>query len=112
MFRILDEEEVLDFQQYAHDNWTPSANPSSVWHPVVRDEWTKMSQLSLAVATVYEQCAPDINAAPSNVDAHDAAEVTADAFTTHATPEDIALWHHFPHNVRAAIVHQTVGEYY
>tara|TARA_R110000824_G_scaffold2970_5_gene13567 strand:+ start:209 stop:559 length:351 start_codon:yes stop_codon:yes gene_type:complete len=112
LFKTLKPEEVPEFQAYAHDNWTPNTAPELIWHPEVRKAWRTMDVIANAVANVYEVCAPKIKAMPSNVDADIAVETVADAFTTHADPEECDLWFCLPHKVRNRIVHQIVGGYY
>lgn len=112
LFKTLTPEETPSFLAYAHDEWTPATVPSSVWHPAVRKEWYSMDLLAATIRVIYEGCAPDINAAPSNVTVDFAAETVYDCFTTHATAKEIELWHSFPYEVRNRIVRQVVGEYY
>ena len=39
MFKTLDPQEVLKFQEWARDNWKPNTTPDPAWHLVVRTEW-------------------------------------------------------------------------
>lgn len=41
-FRKLSPKEEVAFRQWARDNFDPDKEPEEVWHPVVRDEWTKL----------------------------------------------------------------------
>jgi len=43
-FRDLDLEEESKFRQWARDNWEPNKEPNPCWHPVVRDEWQKVTE--------------------------------------------------------------------
>ena len=42
-FRDLDKTEEESFRQWARDNWKRGQEPDDVWHPVVRDEWNKLT---------------------------------------------------------------------
>ena len=44
MFKTLTPDEEDKFRQWARENWKPNKEPSDIWHPVVRDEWTKITQ--------------------------------------------------------------------
>ena len=46
-FRILTAEEEEKFRVWARDNWKPNTDPKSIWHPVVRDEWAKLTKGSV-----------------------------------------------------------------
>lgn len=43
IFKTLEPDEEKVFRQWAHDNWEPNKEPDSYWHPVVREEWNKIS---------------------------------------------------------------------
>lgn len=42
-FRELSPAEEQEFRQWARDNYTPGAEQSPLWHPVVRDECNKIN---------------------------------------------------------------------
>ena len=45
MFRNLTEKEVLEFQQWAYDNYdAQGGKDSSIWHPVVQEEFRKIAE--------------------------------------------------------------------
>ena len=43
-FRDLDPDDELRFRAWARLNWTAGATPNALWHPVVRDEWSKIDR--------------------------------------------------------------------
>ena len=43
MFRVLNVKEEAEFRQWARDNYIPGAPISSIWHPSVQDECTKLT---------------------------------------------------------------------
>jgi len=43
LWRTLSPEEEKEFRQWAHDNFDPDGEANCMWHPVVRDEWEKLS---------------------------------------------------------------------
>lgn len=45
-FRPLDENEQVKFRQWARNHWDPHQDPEIYWHPVVREEWDKISKES------------------------------------------------------------------
>jgi hypothetical protein len=47
MFRALDSVERESFAQWARDHWTPATTPNPLWHPVVRNEWTRLDRDAL-----------------------------------------------------------------
>jgi hypothetical protein len=44
MFRSLTAQEVGEFKQWAHDNYTVGEEISEVWHPVVQAECIAISE--------------------------------------------------------------------
>lgn len=44
MFRELNEQETLEFQQWADDNYTPGSSISSAWHPVVQKRCAEINE--------------------------------------------------------------------
>ena len=46
LFRELDEKQKQEFKQWARDNYTPFAEISGVWHPVVVAECAVINQES------------------------------------------------------------------
>ena len=42
-FRYLNPDEEEQFRQWARDNWEDK-EPDGCWHPIVRDEWVKITQ--------------------------------------------------------------------
>ena len=54
-FRHLDSEEIKSFRQWAKDNWTPDKAPDPCWHPVVREEWARLTE----AFECREQCTTD-----------------------------------------------------
>jgi hypothetical protein len=42
IFRELSPEEEVKFRQWAQKNFDPERKVEEVWHPVIRDEWTKL----------------------------------------------------------------------
>ena len=42
-FRELDEKEQEEFRQWARDNHDPNKEPDKYWHPVVIEEWNKLT---------------------------------------------------------------------
>jgi len=44
IFRDLNEEEEVEFRQWARDNYEPFSEVSTIWHPVVRDECIKINK--------------------------------------------------------------------
>ena len=43
-FRKLDPEEEEKFREWARENWLPDKECNELWHPVVRDEWEKITE--------------------------------------------------------------------
>lgn len=43
-FRKLNAKDEATFRQWAKDNWAPGKECSSVYHPVVREEWARLDQ--------------------------------------------------------------------
>lgn len=43
-FRVLTRDEEEEFRQWARDNYEPSTEPKSIWHPIVRDEWRRIQE--------------------------------------------------------------------
>jgi hypothetical protein len=43
MFKPLDDKQEADFRAYCHDN-DPEPHAWEAYHPVCRDEWTKMGK--------------------------------------------------------------------
>lgn len=43
MFRELTPDEENEFRQWARDNYDPDTKVNPLWHPVVRDEWGRIS---------------------------------------------------------------------
>ena len=41
-FRELTNEEDERFREWAREHWRPNTEPNPLWHPVVRDEWSKI----------------------------------------------------------------------
>jgi len=48
-FRELDDDEVIEFKQWARDNYTPGDKIKYVWHPVIRRECLKMYAEKLGI---------------------------------------------------------------
>lgn len=46
MFRLLNKKEEAEFRGWARRNYTPGAEISEVWHPVVQDECRRMCEES------------------------------------------------------------------
>ena len=46
MFRLLNKKEEAEFRDWARRNYTPGAEISEVWHPVVQDECRRMCEES------------------------------------------------------------------
>lgn len=46
MFRVLSKEEEAEFRLWARRNYTPLAEISELWHPVVQDECRRMCEES------------------------------------------------------------------
>ena len=44
LFRDLSEREVSEFKQWAHDNYVPGEEISTVWHPVVQAECVEIAR--------------------------------------------------------------------
>ena len=44
VYRNLSSEEETTFRQWARDNWKPNKEAELYWHPVVRDEWNKITE--------------------------------------------------------------------
>jgi len=44
IFRRLNAEEEQTFRQWARDHFVSGKEPDPMWHPVVRDEWTKLQE--------------------------------------------------------------------
>lgn len=42
LFRILTASEEITFRQWARDNFVPDIEVKDIWHPIVRDELTKL----------------------------------------------------------------------
>jgi len=48
MFRDLGEKEIAEFRQWARANYNADVDPSPLWHPIVRDEWSKIKAASFS----------------------------------------------------------------
>jgi len=44
MFRQLDAKEEESFRKWARKNWEYGKDPDMAWHPVVRNEWAKITR--------------------------------------------------------------------
>lgn len=56
IWRDLKPEEVLDFVNWALDNWKPNTQMNNLWHPVIKNTWGK---LDAAFATNKTQILAD-----------------------------------------------------
>lgn len=43
IYRILNEKETKEFQQYAKENYVPGTMINPIWHPVVKEECKRMN---------------------------------------------------------------------
>ena len=86
---------------------------SEVWHPVVRDEWSRMDKLSKAVREIYLKTALYYGTDHMADNACDKAiENTYSAFETLATKTDLDVWQNIDQAAKATVVHKTVKEYF
>jgi len=52
IFRTLSAKEEKEFRKWVQDNYVPFSEIPSIWHPVIRDECTKMNHQALTPASV------------------------------------------------------------
>jgi len=43
LFKVLTEEEAVEYRQWARDNYVPGDDIPGIWHPIVREECEKMN---------------------------------------------------------------------
>jgi len=48
MFKQLSASEELSFRSWARENFSLTQEVNPMWHPVVRDEWAKLTEAALS----------------------------------------------------------------
>jgi len=48
MFKQLNASEELSFRSWARENFSLTQEVNPMWHPVVRDEWAKLTEAALS----------------------------------------------------------------
>ena len=113
LFRTLNPSEEKEFKTYAHDEWSPNTATSDVWHPVVRDEWSRMDNLSKAVRGIYLKTALYYGIDQMADDACDKTiKSIYSSFETLATETDLSVWQNIDQAAKATVVYKTVQEYF
>ena len=123
LFRTLNPSEEKKFKAYAHDEWSPNTETSDVWHPIVRDEWSRMDNLSKAVRGIYlktalyygiDQMADDAcdKTIKSIYSSFETLATEADFATPHNSMQIIDVWQNIDQAAKATIVYKTVKEYF
>tara|TARA_R110002167_G_scaffold50826_1_gene147723 strand:+ start:357 stop:713 length:357 start_codon:yes stop_codon:yes gene_type:complete len=113
LFRTLNPNEEKEFKAYAHDEWSPNTATSEVWHPVVRDEWSRMDKLSKAVQRMYLKTALYYGIDHMATDAcNKTINKIYSSFETLATETELDVWQNIDQAARATIVYKTVQEYF
>jgi hypothetical protein len=56
LFRELDEEETIEFKEWARDNHHAGQPINPVWHPVVRSECERIDHEGITVLSSEEPC--------------------------------------------------------
>ena len=123
LFRTLNPSEEKKFKAYAHDEWSPNTATSEVWHPVVRDEWSRMDKLSKAVREIYLKTALYYgtdhmadNACDKAIEniysSFETLATEADFATPHNSMQIIDVWQNIDQAAKATVVHKTVKEYF
>ncbi|MCZ7404703.1 MAG: hypothetical protein O8C67_07200 [Candidatus Methanoperedens sp.] len=54
IWRKLKTDEEQMFRRWARDNWKYNTEPNPLWHPVVRDEWSKLDEEERDVLKFWE----------------------------------------------------------
>ncbi len=44
MWRNLSKDEEEEFRQWARDNWKSKTEPNLLWHPIIKEEWSKLDE--------------------------------------------------------------------
>ncbi len=114
-FRELTPDEEQDFRAYTHEHWKWREDPSALWHPVVREEWHRMTSVAYDIIHVYQGIAPDmissLEATGQELDLDTAMETTLTTFSTYANPDNVKLMATLPLDAKTRIAQQVLKEY-
>ena len=123
LFRELQAHEVHDFKSYTHEHWVMDMKPENIWHPVVRQEWELMQELSVTVEQLYKEMQPEINSMISCVDpvSPEAWGATVNILTNVLNSQDtwdtintehFVLWEELPTEAQQTMISQVTRRYF